>query len=575
MQSLSAGFFAGGRYDRDLERTALILNEMRVRNYRTVGPEQRLSLLPGTTLVGPNNSGKTNLLRAVQMFFTGYENVLNYRRASDLTFGAGSQQTSLVASFTADGHSRDTEILTLLDELHAIVGTTRDSDTFTVNLYFTGANDTPVYRVFGNVKVPVADRPTFSRKQKQLVELLLGTFRVHYVPSAKSITSLYDDLLKPFVTHAAFQAIAPHLDGIQAELDSVAQSLNDELNAVGLSAIQSSFRLPARSTDLLAGFELMLADPGSTTLSEKGQGIQSTVLFASFAWITEQEKLVDGVPIWLIEEPESYLHPELTKALYSVLETLSSSSTVVTTTHSLAFVPTDHRLAQGVDLDAVSRRTVVSDFRSHAEATQRIRRSLGVQFSDYYNLAEANVFVEGPSDKELIRWALSLLDPEGHTYPMLRSSLLEDFGGVKQLEGFLKATYAPIRDERALVAVFDGDAAGQQSRQNLQQYFGQKDVPFDPNRDFVSVRNGFAVEGLFPDAAVKEMHNQHSSWFQTYSVDSSGDLEPFRIKDDRKSNAIDFLRAVSPEIDDWEHRWLSFLSAIEGALGLQMKRLAG
>ncbi|MDL9981200.1 ATP-dependent nuclease [Microbacterium sp. ASV49] len=547
---------------------------MRVRNYRTVGPEQRLSLLPGMTLVGPNNSGKTNLLRAVQMFFTGYENVLGYRRATDLTFGAGSQQTSLVASFTIDGHARDAEVLTLLDELHAIVGTQRDSDTFTVNLYFTGVNDTPVYRVFGNVKVPVADRPTFSRKQKQLVELLLGTFRVHYVPSAKSITSLYDDLLKPFVTHAAFQAIEPHLDGIQAELDSVAQSLNEELNAVGLSGIQSSFRLPTRSTDLLAGFELMLSDPSSTTLSEKGQGIQSTVLFASFAWITEQEKLVEGVPLWLIEEPESYLHPELTKALYAVLETLSNSSTVVATTHSLAFVPTDHSLVQGVDLDPATRRTVVSDFRSHAEATQRIRRSLGVQFSDYYNLAECNVFLEGPSDKELMLWALSQLDPNGVTYPLLGASLLEDFGGVKQLEGFLKATYAPIRDERALVAVFDGDSAGQQSRQNLQQYFGQKEVPFDPNRDFVSVRNGFAVEGLFPDEAVMEMHDQHSSWFQTYSVDSSGDLEPFQIKDGRKSDAIRFLKQAAPSMVDWDRRWLSFLSAIDSALQTQIERLA-
>jgi hypothetical protein len=525
------------------------------------------------TLVGPNNSGKTNLLRAVQMFFTGYENVLAYQRATDLTFGAGSQQTSLVASFTADGHEKDAEILALLDELHGIVGTRRETDTFTVNLYFTGANDTPVYRVFGNVKVPVADRPAFSRKQKQLVELLLSAFRVHYVPSAKSISSLYDDLLRPFVTHAAFQAIEPHLDGVRRELEGVAQSLNDELNAVGLSGIQSSFRLPTHPPDMLAGFELMLSDPSSTTLSEKGQGIQSTVLFASFAWITEQEKSVGGVPLWLIEEPESYLHPELTKSLYAVLETLSNSSTVVTTTHSLAFVPTDHKLVQGVDLDPATRTTVVSDFSSHSEATQRIRKSLGVQFSDYYNLSETNVFLEGPSDLDLIRWALGILDPEGIAYPLLGSSLLEDFGGVKQLEGFLKATYAPIRNERALVAVFDGDTAGQTSRQALQHYFGQKQVPFDANRDFVSVRNGFAIEGLFPDDVIKKMHDVHPSWFQSFSVDSSGELEPFQIKDGRKSNAIGFLKGESPQLEGWSARWVSFLSVIENALSYHVDRL--
>jgi hypothetical protein len=552
----------------------VILNEMRVRNYRTVGPEQTLTLLSGTTLVGPNNSGKTNLLRAVQLFFTGYDNSLGYNRQTDFTFGAGSLQTSLVATFLADGHAGDAEILDLLDELHAIVGTSRETDSVTVNLYFTGAHDTPVYRVFGNAKVPVADRPAFSRKQKQLVESLLNMFRVHYVPSAKSIDSLYDDLLRPFVTHAAFLALEPHLSAVQKELDGIAETLNTELRSVGLSDISSSFYLPTEASKLLAGFELMLADPSNTQLSEKGQGIQSTVLFASFAWITEQEKRAGAVPVWLIEEPESYLHPELTKALFSILDTLALSSTVITTTHSLAFVPTSADRVQGVDLDLGSKRTTVTSFSSHAAATLRIRRSLGVQFSDYYNLARANVFVEGPSDGTLIRWALDLLDSEGDKYPLLRDSLIEDYGGVSQLEGFLKAAYAPIREERALVAVFDGDQAGHRARQALQQYCGQKEVPFEPNKDFVSVRNGFAIEGLFPDGWIIDLHAEHPSWFDGFSVDSAGDLEPFHVKDNRKGSLIAALRQRAEAGSAWDDRWSTFLSAIEGALGWQLQRLS-
>ena len=547
---------------------------MRVRNYRTVGPEQTLNLLSGTTLVGPNNSGKTNLLRAVQLFFTGYDNSLGYSRQTDLTFGAGSLQTSLVATFGADGHAGDDEILGLLDELHAIVGTSREADSVTVNLYFTGAHDTPVYRVFGNAKVPVADRPTFSRKQKQVVELLLNMFRVHYVPSAKSIDSLYDDLLQPFVTHAAFLALEPHLSAAQRQLDGIAESLNAELRSVGLSEISSSFYLPTEAARLLTGFELMLADPSNTQLSEKGQGIQSTVLFASFAWITEQEQRAGAVPVWLIEEPESYLHPELTKALFSILDTLALSSTVITTTHSLAFVPTSADRVQGVDLDSGLKRTVVTSFNSHAAATLRIRRSLGVQFSDYYNLAKSNVFVEGPSDSLLIRWALNRLDSEGNKYPLLGEALIEDYGGVSQLEGFLKAAYAPIRAERALVAVFDGDQAGQRARQAMQQYCGQKEVPFAPNKDFVSVRNGFAIEGLYPDSWIIALQSEHPSWFDGFSVDSAGDLEPFHVKDSRKAQLISALRERAELEDGWDARWSTFLAAIENALDWQLKRLS-
>ncbi|MBP1301445.1 ATP-dependent endonuclease [Curtobacterium sp. 1310] len=553
------------------------LDELRVRNYRTVGAEQTLRLASGTTLVGPNNSGKTNLLRAVQLFFTGYDNSVGYKRSTDFTFGAGSQRTSLVATFTADGHSTDLEILSLLDELHAIVNTERESDTFSVNLYFAGKEDTAVYRVFGNTKVPnEVDRPAFSRKQKQLVESLLRQFKCHYVPSAKSIDGLYNDLLHPFLADAAYEAIAPHMSGIKSALKDVAVSLNDELAAVGLTDIRSSFALDTSvPAHMLAGFDLNISDPGETPLSQKGQGIQSTALFASFAWITKQEKKAGFVPIWLIEEPESYLHPELSKAVHKMLNNLAKESLVLSTTHALAFVPVDVGRVQGVELDKTGRRTVISKFETHMDATRRIRDSLGVQFADYYNLSAVNVFVEGPSDRELIHWAIKLLDADGSEYPLLARSLVEEFGGVKQLEGFLKATFEPITRERALVSVFDGDLAGQNSRQALQQFFGQKSVDFKPNLHFVSIRNGFAIEGLFPDAWMIEMHDEHGGWFETYSVDSAGDLEPFRISSGKKANAIGYLRARAEMEEDlaWSSRWASLLGAVEGALAAQSAKL--
>lgn len=541
------------------------LTEMRIRNYRTVSSEQSLKLPSGTTLVGPNNSGKTNLLRALQMFFTGYDNNMRYDRSTDLTFGAGSQKTSLVATFEFDGHERDSEVQSLLDDLHGMVGTIRDSGRFNINLYFTEVS-TPVYRVFGNAKVlNESDRPAFSRKQKALIEMVMSTFRVHYVPSAKSIDGLYEDLLQPFLTEAAFTAISPHLDGVKSALAAVSDSLNDQLAAVGMGGIRSEFNLePEASAKLLSGFELILSDPSKTPLSEKGQGIQSTALFASFNWIAEQEKAAGSIPLWLIEEPESYLHPELSKACKGLLDQLSQTASVVLTTHALGFVPIDVESVQGVDVDTDGH-TVVTSFRTHTEATHRIRSSLGVQFSDYYNLASANIFVEGRSDLELIKWATQWVDER---YPAIQESLTEEFGGVKQLEGFLRAVLAPIRSERAVVAVFDGDEAGQRTRQALQQYFSNKQIGFEPNRDFVSVRSGFAIEGLFPDDWIIEAHSEHAGWFETFSLDTSGALEPFSVKDRAKQQLIGYLtRRAEIEPDfDWAARWKPFLNAIETAL---------
>lgn len=63
------------------------LRSIRVRNFRSVEQEQFLSFSNGTTIVGPNSSGKTNILKAVKMLFTGFENNLKYNRIDDLTFG--------------------------------------------------------------------------------------------------------------------------------------------------------------------------------------------------------------------------------------------------------------------------------------------------------------------------------------------------------------------------------------------------------------------------------------------------------------------------------------------------------
>lgn len=314
----------------------------------------------------------------------------------------------------------------------------------------------------------------------------------------------------------------------------------------------------------------MLSDPQQTPSWEKGQGIQSTALFASFLWITKREEEAGYVPFWLIEEPESYLHPELSKACEDLLDTLATHSLVVLTTHSLTFVPPDIKRIQGVDLDDTAR-TTVSSFVSHTDATATIRNALGIHFSDYYNLANTNIFVEGPSYAALIPWAAALCG--GATeFPLISASFIQDFGGVKQLEGFLRAVWEPISKERALVSVFDGDDAGHKSRQALQQFFRQKNIGFRPNEHYVSIRSGFAVEGLFPDAWLVEIEKEHPSWFESFSVDSAGDVEPFNTKSSYKAQVIRNLqgRAEAEEAAAWNSRWLGVLNAIETALEKQL-----
>jgi AAA ATPase domain len=551
------------------------LTEIRVRNFRSIEAEQHFQIPGKMTLVGPNNSGKTNLLKAVQVLFTGQANKYGYSRDNDLTFGVGRARTSISALF--DGNAQtDKEIYDLVDELHALQGTQRSGTQLTLTLYFTDTN-TPVYSFFPNIKRPTAKTKAtqFSRTHIALVNLLLGKFSLHYVPSAKSVDQIYHDLLTPFLRQKVSEVIVPHLSEIDRTLSEAANALNKELRAAQLSEYEASFTLPGQSVEaLVSGFDFMISDPQKTPIHEKGMGIQTTALLAAFRWITKQETNVGKEVIWLLEEPESYLHPNLASHCNSILENLSEDASVLKTTHSMAFVPQDPRFVSGTRLNSKNK-TEIEKYKTFSEAVTTIRSALGIKFSDFYNLDQFNVFVEGPSDREIFVSVLDQIPVEDYPLSCLRRAKFEDFGGVSHLAGFLRATYQFIRKEYASIAIFDGDDAGDKARRELQHYFNNCEIPFEANRHYVSVRSKFAIEGLFPDEWIKGLYAEHPGWFDTYSVDATDQLEPFKIKDGSKSNVQNKLLALAQNEQNiaWADRFLAVMSAADKALNDQQKSL--
>lgn len=545
------------------------LKSIRVRNFRTVSAEQALDLERGLTIVGPNSTGKTNILRAIEMLFTGADNKHKYDARHDLTFGENTAQTGMIATFEGSPHV-DSTFFELYADLNQMLETPKDAASeFTLYLYFTKTG-TPVYKFFSNETIKSSQKAQFSRKQIQALSELLNSFVCHYVPSSKSISDLYASLLLPFVKRSVSRLLDDKLTEINRRLGEIAGHLDGQLASAGLPQIKSSFTLPNDSLDeLLSHFDFKLADPHTTSIDRKGMGIQAASILSSFLWITREESKLGKSTIWLVEEPESYLHPELAEPCSNMLTQLRSESLLVTTTHSLGFVPRDPRQVVGTSLE--SGRTKITSYKTYIEATGSLRKSLGVRFSDYYNLGSLNCFVEGKSDREIFKWILEKIPPiEGkYVWNHARNCEFLDFTGISGLEGFLKATYAFIHKERSVVVLIDGDPAGTRTRTNLQQYFGQHQIPFQPNSDFISLHNGFALEGLFPHPWIIELHDQHPNWFAEYSVDVSGALQPFTLKSDQAKtqlrNALVERANGEPSIE-WAARFVEVLNTLDMCL---------
>ena len=372
----------------------------------------------------------------------------------------------------------------------------------------------------------------------------------------------------------ASEKLSNSLSVLKSGLKEISESVDTELNSCGISGYTTDFKVPENQLEkIISGFDFTITDTEETDIFNKGMGIQCTALFSTFSWISKKKKEEQKELIWLIEEPESFLHPELTRSCNQILDNLKDHAYVVITTHSLSFVHQDTKKVIGVE--KIEGKTNAIKYKSYPEATKKIRDSLGIKFSDYFNLDKYNIFVEGPTDKEYFTWFLESTANDhrlGSQWPELRKAKFEDFGGVKFLTGFLRANYQFIEKEAICISVFDGDKEGNDERQIIQSYIrGKLQLSFEPNREFVSIRSGFSIEGLFCDEWISELYEQSPSWFENYSVDAAGAVEPFKITDSKKRQFLNYMCSHEKDNDYiWAKHWIPVCNVLEAAIASKL-----
>lgn len=550
------------------------INGVRIRNYRTIRNEVVFDVPNLLSIVGPNNSGKSNIARALEIFFSGRTHN-KYDPKTDLPFGIQKEKTSITVSFKVDNSIPwDKDFIDLHDQLRNLhPDPPVKDDIISLNLYFNDKK--PVYQFFGNIKRPTegAKNAQYSRVQMDLLDSIFEHFNVYYVPSAKSFSEIFSDFIFPELKTDINPTVISVIPEVNSILSSASADINSFLSDAGLNDITTNISISESSVDsLISKIDFMIADNISTELSRKGTGIQATAIFAALRWIDERKRSSGREVIWIVEEPESYLHPELTRTVNHLISTLSDRSTVMLTTHSLAFVP--KTVENIIGCEKISGNTTLNKFSNFNEATYRIKKSIGVRFSDYFNLANVNIAVEGKSDRSIFEAVLRAALEKGFVEPeavsLVSSAKFITFSGVRDLAEFVRVTYEFVSKECIFVTVFDGDDAGVRYRKELQNYLSNRKPPvqFQSNREFVSVRSNFPIEGLFPDTIIKEAHKRFTVSFVSYSEDAAGVIEPFQIADAQKSKVQEFMLGLllsSDNKDDYD-RFLSALKAINGSI---------
>lgn len=315
-----------------------ILSEIRIRNFKCFRSEIRIPLRQSTYLAGENNSGKSAVLEAVRCFM------------DDTAFGPDHiNRTEFAAK--KEGFNRS-DISIVLD-LQNVMGKTRNQrvrsqygETLTVakamTWRVTARSIATEYYVAGAAY-------TWESIPGDVREILsaISISYIHPQEGAELLAQAQDKfkqrLFHNWGRHASVAEKVKNVEEQWAELRATANSylssaLSNRLRRIWPNA-EVKVDLPEEIKDIVAVSDITFRTSPTLpqiSLTSHGTGAQSAILYQTHYVLDSDRSLHQGqyYPVWLLEEPESFLHADIAMQIARLLssdEWLSSIQMLIAT----------------------------------------------------------------------------------------------------------------------------------------------------------------------------------------------------------------------------------------------------
>jgi len=496
-----------------------LISEITIDSFRSINDARLRDLGDFTALAGLNNSGKSNVLRALNAFFTEFTDGesklsvdadyfrpnLKKKKAKRIRI---SVQFSLPASFRfRQGIEAVQEFLGGVD--------------FEIAKEWDRSGAAPAY-FLNDAAVGLADRTK--------IDQFLSLISFRYIPNRvlpldvirREHQALRDVLVRRLSRrseddHATFEALRIKSAALIKHLSSRIHGACPDVADVRL-ATPSSWR------DMVFAFGYRLIS-GDIEVDDaaQGSGIQSLLMLETLSLIDRDYFQQFGwkqASVWALEEPESSLHSSLEAQVASFLADISTDVSsrlqVIATTHSDLVLQYSDRAV------FVVKENNASSFTENATKRQVLERAAISGISRWVHPILASpldpiVLVEGKSDFLFLQQALALHDPT------LRATVtyLEQLqggnvtGGAEELLKYIKSNLSALRTRLAtapVIVVLDWDSASK--RAEFQKYINDQErckVLVWPETTF-NPHLGKAFRGLerhLTDRIINAADNEH------------------------------------------------------------------
>ncbi|WP_282859601.1 ATP-dependent nuclease [Pseudoclavibacter helvolus] len=455
------------------------LTRVSVRKYRSIDTAADFNVGDFTVLVGPNNQGKSNLLRAAVLAMeviegwsrlpagiragqevptelllrgtgrlgfrgrTSNSRDIGYDWDRDFPLFArdrrGSQKSTVIhLDFELDG-----------DEQAAFRDETEVSTNHKLAIEVSLKDRTV------SLAIPKQGRGAHKEKAREIAKFITARVSLLHIPAVRTGSTamgIADEILtsrrRRLLRSPEYAQLVQQLEVLdKAVVSEVEEMLQATLTRFipGTESVQIQTRALSRASGL---DDIFIDDGVLTPIAAKGDGIQSLVALALTMEWTRSTSHPDRQLIVAVEEPESHLHPGAVHELREVLHGVAETQQVIVTTHSQALI-NRRNLKQNVIVGARTARP--------ARTLDDLRAALGVRLSDALSAAEVTVISEGYLDDQLLPAVLGQRNAAVHSWVTDGRVLFESAGGGSRIYARALAAKTILTQP---VVVLDSDPAG-------------------------------------------------------------------------------------------------------------------
>ncbi|MDD3182587.1 MAG: AAA family ATPase [Alphaproteobacteria bacterium] len=380
-----------------------------------------------TVFVGQNDCGKSNILRALNLFFNG-ETDNGYKLNFDIDFNKNLKKRTKKI------------VVELILELPKNYHDTNGSHIKWTKIWYKNKPMDDEYHGYRDFDT---NRPKkVDIKAKSNVHALLSRINFEYIPAIRSpeyFGQLRSRIYKAIAQSAEkdFRDKSKKLEGaitdnVKTLIDDVKEILQED----------TSLMLP---NDMSTVFEKLdfLSKDLSISLNNRGDGVKGQYIPLILKFIADKQRLIYGrgsqphTFIWAYEEPENNLEFQKASYLAKIFYKLATEdlTQILLTTHSPIFynlanayidectthhilLPADTKA--GTDVVLASKESVLMDDRMgvmeivapHLKKAQDELDFLKSQIEDYERVRKPTLFVEGKCEFEIISHLLKKFEPE-------------------------------------------------------------------------------------------------------------------------------------------------------------------